>query len=145
MDIKVKTIDGSDREYIEIGCHRVNERVNEIVRFIKLRQGSIEVTREEKIYQIPVQDILYIESIDDRSFIYLRKDCYESRRRLYEFEQILPADCFARISKSAIVNLMKVRSIRPALNGRFMCQLVNDEKIIISRKYVPEINERLKG
>ena len=40
---------------------------------------------------------------------------------------------------------MKVRSIRPALNGRFMCQLVNDEKIIISRKYVPEIKERLKG
>jgi len=145
MDINVKMIDDGEKEYIEIGCHRVNERVNEIVRFVKLRQGSIEVTREEKIYQIPVPDILYIESIDDRSFIYLRNDCYESRKRLYEFEQILPSDSFARISKSVIANLMKIRSIRPALNGRFMCQLVNDEKIIISRKYVPEIKEKLKG
>lgn len=42
MDIDIKTISYDQNEYIEIGCWRVDERVNEIVRFVKLKQGSIE-------------------------------------------------------------------------------------------------------
>ena len=48
-----------------------------------------------------------------------------------------------RISKSVIVNLMKVDYIKPALNGRYMCRLTNSEDVIISRKYVPEFREKL--
>ena len=40
---------------------------------------------------------------------------------------------------------MKVRSIKPALNGRFTAILQSDEEIIISRKYVPELKKALKG
>ena len=145
MDIEIKKIDQSEKEYIEIGCHRMDDRVREIVRFIKMRQGSIDAYQEEKQYQIPITDILYVEAVDDRCFIYLEKECYESRRRLYEFEEILPDRHFARISKAVIVNLMKISLIKPALNGRFLCQLKNGEKLIISRKYVPEIKERLKS
>ena len=90
-------------------------------------------------------DIFYIESVDDRTFIYLEKDCYESRKKLYEFEQVLASRRFVRISKAVIINLMKIVSISPALNGRFLCKLTNGEEVIISRKYVPDIKERLKG
>jgi DNA-binding LytR/AlgR family response regulator len=41
--------------------------------------------------------------------------------------------------------MMKIVTIKPAMNGRFLCHLNNDEKVIISRKYVPEVKERLKG
>ena len=44
-----------------------------------------------------------------------------------------------------IVNLMKISSVRPALNGRFSAVLKNGEEIIISRKYVPELKRTLKG
>jgi DNA-binding LytR/AlgR family response regulator len=64
---------------------------------------------------------------------------------LYEFEELLADRSFARISKSVVVNLMKITSIKPALNGRFLCQLKNNENVIISRKYVAEIKERLRG
>ena len=145
MDIKVKMILDEETEYIEIGCHKKDERVNEIVRFVKLHQGSVEAVKEEKTYQIPLSDIYYIESIEDKTFIYLMKDCYESRKRLYEFEELLSDRNFARISKSSIVNLMKIASIKPALNGRFLCQLRNGENVIISRKYVPDIKKKLRS
>ena len=145
MEITVKKIGESDKEYIEIGCHKKDERIDEIIRFIRSREGILKGTKEDRQYSIALPDILYIEAVDDKTFIYLRNSCYESRRRLYEFENILPSDNYVRISKSVIVNLMKITSIKPALNGRFMCQLINDEKIIISRKYVPEIKERLRG
>ena len=84
-------------------------------------------------------------SVDDHIYLYLENECYKSRRRLYEFEEILPERSFVRISKSIIVNMMKIVAIRPALNGRFLCRLKNDENVIISRKYVPEVREKLRG
>ena len=145
MDIKIKNIGPDQKEYIEIGCWRADERVNDIVRFVKLKQGSVEAFKDEKQYRIALSDILYVEAVDDRCFIYLAKDCYESRRRLYEFESILPSDDYIRISKSVLVNLMKIEQIRPALNGRFLCHLVNGEDVIVSRKYVPYMKAKLSG
>ena len=145
MKIDVKKIDGSIEEYIEIGCYKVDGRVQDIVRFVKSRQGSIDAVKDEQHYQLPITDIFYLEAVDDKTFIYLKKDCYEARGRLYEFESSLSDRDFARISKSVIVNLMKVSAIKPALNGRFMCVLTNGEKVIISRKYVPDIKKKLKG
>lgn len=145
MEIKIKNINPDEKEYIEIGCLRVDERVNEIVRFIKLKQGSVEGYRDEKQYRIALSDILYVEAVDDRCFIYLTKECYESRKRLYEFESVLTGGNYLRISKSTIVNLMKIEQIRPALNGRFLCHLVNGEDVIVSRKYVPDLKAKLTG
>ena len=145
MDIRIQKIDETGTEYIEIGCYKVDGRVQDIVRFVKSRQGSIDAVKEDKHYQLPITDIFYLEAVDDKTFIYLKKDCYEARGRLYEFESSLSDRDFARISKSVIVNLMKVSAIKPALNGRFMCVLTNGEKVIISRKYVPDIKKKLKG
>ena len=145
MNIRIQKIDETGTEYIEIGCYKVDGRVQDIVRFVKSRQGSIDAVKDEQHYQLPITDIFYLEAVDDKTFIYLKKDCYETRGRLYEFESTLSDRDFARISKSVIVNLMKVSAIKPALNGRFMCVLSNGEKVIISRKYVPDIKKKLKG
>lgn len=145
MDIRIVNIGENKQEYIEIGCRKRDENINEIVAFLKSRQGAVEGTKNDRQYQLPVVDIFYIESVDDRTFIYLEKDCYESRKKLYEFEAVLASRRFARISKSVVINLMKIVSISPALNGRFLCRLTNGEEVIISRKYVPDIKERLKG
>ncbi|MBR2087933.1 MAG: LytTR family transcriptional regulator DNA-binding domain-containing protein [Oscillospiraceae bacterium] len=145
MDIRIINIGEQEQEYIEIGCHRTDQRVEEIVRFLKSRQGAVDGMKNDRQYRLPVVDIFYIESVDDRTFIYLEQDCYESRRKLYEFEEVLASRRFARISKAVIINLMKIVSISPALNGRFLCKLTNGEEVIISRKYVPEIKEKLKG
>lgn len=145
MEISVKKIGESEKEYIEIGCHRKDERVDEIIRFIRSREGILKGTKEDRQYSLALPDILYIEAVDEKTFIYLEKDCYESTRRLYEFDEALASRNFARISKSVVVNLMKITSIRPSLNGRFSCVLTNGEQVIISRKYVPDIREKLRG
>ena len=145
MEISIKKIGESEKEYIEIGCHRKDERVDEIVRFIRSREGILKGIKEDRQYSLALPDILYIEAVDEKTFIYLENDCYESGRRLYEFEEVLATRNFARISKSVVVNLMKIRSIKPSLNGRFSCVLTNNEQVIISRKYVPDIREKLKG
>ena len=65
--------------------------------------------------------------------------------KLYELESALQGKNFLRVSKSMLVNLMKISSVRPALNGRFSALLKNGEEVIISRKYVPALKQILKG
>ena len=145
MEIRIKTIGQQEQEYIEIGCRRTDQNISEIVSFIKSRQGAIDGMLNDRLYQIPIVDIFYIESVDDRTFLYLEHECYESRKKLYEFEELLTSRRFARISKAVVLNLMKVVSVSPALNGRFLCKLTNGESVIISRKYVPAFKEKIKG
>ncbi len=141
MEIKIKKIDGSEQEYIEIGCHRENEKVDEIVRFVRNLDGSISGSIDDKKYEIPVSDIFYIESVDNRTFIYTSNNTFSASMKLYEFEDLLKMRSFLRISKSTVLNIMKVESVKPALNGRFMCRLKNGEEVIISRKYVSDFKE----
>ena len=37
MEIRIQKIDETKNEYVEIGCHKTNDRVQDIVRFIKSR------------------------------------------------------------------------------------------------------------
>lgn len=143
MEIEICEIGYDKKEYIKIGCHKVDSNVKEIVHFIKSRQGSIDVKDGEMKYNIPIVDIFYVESVDDRTFIYLSSDCYETVHKLYELEEILNERRFIRISKSVIVNLLKIECVKPALNGRYLCHLTNGEDVIISRKYVPKFKEKL--
>ena len=141
MNINVKKISGSEEEYIEIGCHVRDGRVNDIVRFVENLDGTVSGTKDDKIYRIPISEIFYIESVDNKTFIYSGKDCFETSRKLYEFEEILKKRNFLRFSKSVVLNIMKAESVKPALNGRFTCKLINGEEVIISRKYVNGFRE----
>jgi DNA-binding LytR/AlgR family response regulator len=40
---------------------------------------------------------------------------------------------------------MKVKSIKPALSGRYTALLKNNEEVVISRKYVADLKKALKG
>jgi len=145
MEIRVLKIARSEPEEMEIRCHEVTEEVKEIITFVKSRQGQLTGIIEGKQYEIPVTDVYYVEAVDNNVFIYGLSKVYETRQKLYELEGILREKYFLRVSKSLVLNLMKVTAIKPALNGRYSAVLQSGEEIIISRKYVPELKKALKG
>ena len=145
MKLETRKIPESEPETVEIRYHWVTDEIQEIISFVKSRQGQLSATRDGQRFEVPVMDLLYAESVDERLFLYTTGDSYEIRMKLYELEEMLKNKCFFRASKSMIVNLMKITSVRPALNGRFSAVLKNGEEIIISRKYVPELKQMLKG
>ena len=42
-----------------------------------------------------------------------------------------------------ILNISKIRSVAPSVNGRFEAKLLNGESVIISRQYVPVLKKKL--
>lgn len=91
---------------------------------------------------ITASDIFYFESVDKKVFAYCSQSVYEVKEKLYQVEELSEIIPFMRISKS-IINLDKIRHISPALGGRFEALLENNEKVIISRQYVPILKDKL--
>ena len=98
---------------------------------------------EDGIHLLEPDEVYYFETVDNKVFACCKKEVYEVREKLYTLEGMLPVESFMRASKSAILNLNKVKSLSPAFGGRFEAVLDNGEKTIISRQYVPVLKERL--
>ena len=145
MDVRIEQIGNEDEELVLIRCRAVTEEVREIADFVKSRQGHLSGTSDAKRYEIAVTDVCYVESVDGKTFLYTNEGVYETAYRLYELEEMLKTKHFLRVSKPMLINLMKIRSIQPAFNGRFTAILRSGEKIIISRNYVKALKEALKG
>ena len=145
MRIKILKINRSEPEELEIRCHEETEEVRDIVAFVKSRQGKLTGNFEGQKHEIPVADVYYVEAVENTVFIYGQEKVYESKQKLYELEGILREKYFLRVSKSLIINLMKIKAIKPALNGRYSAILQSGEEVIISRKYVVQLKRALKG
>ena len=145
MQTKITKISREQPELLEIHCHTLIDEVKEIIAFVKSRNGQLTGTVDDTMYEIPVSDIYYIEAVENKLFIYTKSKVYETKQKLYELEEILKEKHFLKISKSMLLNLMKVSSIKPSLNSRFIAVLYSGEQVIISRKYVPELKKALKG
>lgn len=145
MDVRIEPVGKDGKELVVIHCRAVTDEVREIAAFVKSRQGHLTGTADEKRYEIAVADICYIESVDGKTFLYTNERVFETAYRLYELEELLRSRHFLRVSKSMLVNLMKLQSIQPAFNGRFTAVLRSGEKVIISRSYVKALKKALKG
>lgn len=98
---------------------------------------------KKEMYQIPIIDILYFEAVGELVFAYTKDRMYEIKMRLYQVEETLQDDKMVRGSKSFVVNIRHIRSVRPALNGRLFATMKNGEEILISRQYAKEVTKRI--
>ncbi|MBO4591401.1 MAG: LytTR family transcriptional regulator DNA-binding domain-containing protein [Eubacterium sp.] len=144
MQLRVSRIPKEEPEVLEIRCHKISEDVQEIIAFVKSRQGQLSAVMDGQNVEVPLIDIFYAESVDNRVFIYTAKESYEVKLKLYELEDMMRGRSFLRVQKSMLLNLMKIKSIKPALSGRYSAILKNGEEVVISRKYVSDLKETLK-
>ena len=128
---------------VHIICPEMTAEIEEIVAGIGLIGHTFAGKKDGEIFFIPMKDIFYFEAVEGKVFFYTAHECYEAAVRLYKIEETLQNAKFARISKSAIANLSKMRSIKPEENSRLLATLTNGEKILVSRQYVAEIKQKL--
>lgn len=145
MRIHIETVSKDKEERILIECYEVREEITEIINYVKSKDSTLTAYMDSEVFYISLQDIYYIDTVDNKVFIYLEDKVYEIKNKLYELEALYSGSSFFRCSKSVIVNLMKIECIKPAINSRFVAKLKNSEEIIITRKYVADLKKKLQG
>lgn len=141
--ITIKQVEKTCQEEIIINCHEIDDEVLGIIDALKKSEQMLLGNKDNKVFRISSKDIFYIESVDNKTFIYLADNVYESKQKLYELEKLLSDTTLFRCSKSMILNISKIKSVAPSVNGRFEAKLSNHETVIISRQYVPDLKRKL--
>lgn len=124
---------------------RCREMTDEVLRMIAMLKGNthkLVAYQGEEIYSLSPNEVYYIESVENKVFLYGETKVYETKQRLYELEDQLSGTSFQRVSKSVLLNLKVVSFLSPAFNGRLESTLLNGEKIIITRSYVGELKKK---
>ena len=145
VNVIVQQVGRSAPQQVVIQCYEVTDQIKSILRFIRSCDTILAGYQNERMTQLPLQDIFYVEAVEGRVFAYTAGQVFELKCKLYEFETLYQGEQFFRCGKSMVVNLMKIDSVSSILNGRFSARLFNGEEVIISRQYVPALKELLSG
>lgn len=143
MQLKVEITDAAQEPVITIRCREKDALVERLIAAIQMADQKLPVIRDNAFTFVPVGEILYVESVDLKCFVYSVTQMYESPRRLYELAQQLAPYSFAQIRKSCLVNLSNVDSIKTYIDRRLLITMQGGEQLIVSRQYAPQIKEML--
>lgn len=143
--MKIKVIENTvyEETYVEIHCQKVTNEIGRLQKMLQTFQMKLQGHKEKGTYHVEVSDVLYIETVDKKVFLYTLHDIYESNLKLYELHAILAQYDFIRIGKSMIINFGQVKAIKPDLGGRLYLVMNNGERCCVSRQYASDIKEKI--
>ena len=128
---------------VTIVCNKTDQRVLDIVARLRMFDRKVTGSANGSTHVISAEDVLYVESVDKRTFFYTQNAVYETPLRLYEMKERLEGCDFLRVAKSCVVNFRRIAALRPDLNGRIIAVMDNGEQIVISRQYAPDVRRKL--
>lgn len=128
---------------ITISCANLSPEIEKILATLRILNQQIMVEKNGETHILDVAEIIYIEAIDRKTFVYTNKEYYESKLKLYEMEERLVQSGFFRVSKSCLVQLRYIKSLKNDVDRKIRLTLQSGEQIMVSRQYADEMKRRL--
>lgn len=144
MKYRVERISEGEDEVI-VRCREVTAEIQQLLLQLQNTVRRLVGTKDGVQVLVDTQDILYIESVDGKTFVCTAQDVVRVEHTLQQLEQLLTAANFFRCSKAMILNINKVQKLKSLASNRIDATMQSGEHILISRTYASEFRKRLKG
>lgn len=128
---------------ITISCSKISTEVEKLISMLRVMDLKLTGRKDNQTYILDASKVLYIDTVDKKTFFYTKKDIYETDLKLYELEEQLAALDFIRANKSCIINFNQIISIKADIDGKLLLTMSNLEKLFVSRQYAPLIKQKL--
>ena len=143
--MKIRT-EISDSEEIVIRCREENDKTKRLALAIEevlTREDTITLLSGGADYYVPKSEILYFESSNGSVYAHTKNNIYTTHYRLCELEGLM-APHFARVSKSAVANLMQISSVKREVVGNGVLTFYGcDKRVWFSRAYFKLLQYKL--
>lgn len=96
-----------------------------------------------RLYFVAVEEIDWIEAADNYVRLHVGNAVHVLRETIGNLEARLDPARFARIHRSAIVALARVRQLEPTFNGEYVVTLTTGRQLTLSRTYRDVVKQRL--
>lgn len=144
MKLVLKKIEDGENEVIIKYLERTRE-IERIIECVKGQTNKIIASKEEKSFLVASKDVIYLESVDGVTYLYTAQDVYRTKLTLAEAESMYEEEGFFRCSKSMVINLYKIHTLKSLSGNRIDAAMDNGEHVIISRRYSKQLRVALKG
>jgi two-component system LytT family response regulator len=114
----------------------------------ELRSGTLPrlaVRSSGRLVLIRIDDIDWIEAADNQVSLHVGDQIHLHRDTMTSLEAQLPANKFARINRSTIVNLERVQELQPLFHGDSAILLRDGTRLTLSRGYRSGFDLRMGG
>lgn len=143
MKIEILVVAEAADLTISVTCKQLTPDVEKLLATLRMMDHKLMAKKNDETYLLDIAQIIYIESVDRKCFIYTDHEVYESDFRLYELEQQLEEYGFFRVSKSFLIHLHNIQSLKADINRKIRITMKNGEQIIASRQYADALKKRL--
>jgi len=143
----MKTVGRVKRQIRERGRDSIDERLMQLLGKVTDKPSylkRISVKTAQHTVLVLTEDIDWISAAGNYLEIHSGKDVYLLRERLHQLEQKLDPQQFARIHRSTIVNIDRIKALHPMFNGDHIIILQNGAKLNLSRTYHDKLLEQLE-
>lgn len=144
MKYIVNKVDSGEDELI-LNYTELNAEVENAIYFMNINGKKLSGRCKGETVVFSPNEILYVEKVDDKTFVYTKDREIQIEISLYSLELLLDNRGFFRCSKSMIVNVDKVTKLKSMPSNRIDVTLENGEHIIISRTYAADFRRLIKG
>ena len=104
----------------------------------------ITVKNDDRVIVVKAADIDSIESAGNYVAVNVGKESHILRETLNALETQLDPEHFLRVSRSAIVNLDRVKELQPMFKGEHIVVLKNGKQLTMSRGMLRDVEQALK-
>jgi two-component system LytT family response regulator len=109
-------------------AHRAPHAARRYASMLPIRVGR-------ETIRLDVGAIDWIDAAGDYMCVHAAGQTHVLRATMRELEQMLDPQVFQRVHRSTIVNLARVRSLRPHLNGECFLKLESGQEVKLSRSF----------
>ena len=134
--------------HASLGQTELSDRLTAVLEELRRDRGYVErllVKSDGRIRFVPVADLEWIEAADNYVRLHARGERHLLRETIRSLEGRLDPVHFARIHRSAIVNLARIRELQPTFNGEYAVLLDTGARLTLSRSYRDAVRARLGG
>jgi two-component system LytT family response regulator len=94
--------------------------------------------------RVDVNSIAWIDAAGDYMCVHADGRTYVLRETMKSLEAVLDPKLFQRVHRSTIVNVSRVRRLRPHTNGEYFLTLEDGQEIKLSRSYRDRVDQLLQ-
>ncbi len=126
------------REQLEAqNLSKLHEKISILLseRHSKNYPDRIAIKSSGKILFITIAMIDWIEAAGNYVKLHVGSEAHLHRETMNSLEEKLDPEQFARIHRSTIINLERIREIQPFFNGEHVVILKDNTKLTLSRRY----------
>ena len=106
-------------------------------------ESHIFVQKSEKLFSLPVEEILHLEASGDYTIITTKTDQFVSSSGIGKLEEIMNPDRFIRVHRSTIVNINYLKEIERHFNGGMVVKMQSGKSFPVSRTYAKQIRKKV--